>query len=46
MRKAHHAGLIVRSPSERRVKELLDDYTRRFYADFHASAPAPERATE
>jgi biotin carboxylase len=44
--KAHHAGLIVRSPSERRVKELLDDYTRRFYADFHTSAPPLESAID
>ena len=44
--KAHHAGLIVTSPSGERVAHLLDDYTRRFYADFHTSAPPPERATE
>ena len=46
VRKSHHAGLIVTSPSGERVDHLLDDYTRRFYTDFHASAPAPERATE
>jgi hypothetical protein len=46
VRKAHHAGLIVASPSADRVAELLESYTRRFYADFHASAPAPERPTE
>jgi biotin carboxylase len=46
VRKSHHAGLIVTSPSGERVEHLLDDYTRRFYTDFHASAPAPERATE
>lgn len=44
--KAHHAGLIVTSPSGERVAQLLDEYTRRFYDDFHASAPPPERATE
>jgi biotin carboxylase len=44
--KAHHAGLIVRSPSAERVDQLLGDYTRRFYTDFHASAPPPERPTE
>jgi biotin carboxylase len=46
IRKPHHAGLIVASKSSERVDELLDDYTRRFYDDFHASAPAPERPTE
>jgi biotin carboxylase len=44
--KAHHAGLIVTSANSDRVEQLMDDYTRRFYADFHASAPPLERATE
>jgi biotin carboxylase len=46
VRKSHHAGLIVASPSAERIAELLTGYTHRFYADFHASAPAPERPTE
>ena len=46
VRKPHHAGLIVSSPSEARVKELLDEYTRRFYTDFHASAPPLESAID
>ena len=46
VRKPHHAGLIVSSPSEARVKELLDDYTRRFYTDFHTSAPPLESAID
>jgi biotin carboxylase len=46
IRKAHHAGLIVTSPSGERVAQLLDEYTRRFYEDFHTSAPPLERATE
>lgn len=46
IRKAHHAGLIVASPDERRVRDLLDSYVNRFYQDFHASAPPPERATD
>ena len=41
--KRHHAGLIVASPDAARVSELLDEHVRRFYADFHASAPAPDR---
>ena len=46
VRKAHHAGLIVASPDSHRVVELLRGYTERFYVDFHASAPPPERPTD
>ena len=35
-----HAGLVVCSPSHARVRELLDDYTRRFAEDFLAVMPA------
>ena len=43
IRKKHHAGLIVASPRPARVAELLEEHVRRFYTDFHASAPAPDR---
>lgn len=46
VRKSHHAGLIVTSPSAERVEQLIEDYTRRFYVDFHASAPPPARAID
>lgn len=46
IRKSHHAGLIVTSPSADRVAQLLEEYTTRFYRDFHASAPPPERAID
>ncbi len=46
VRKPFHAGLIVTSPSGDRVAHLLDDYTRRFYVDFHTSAPPLQRATD
>jgi biotin carboxylase len=46
VRKAHHAGLIVTSPSADRVEQLIEEYTRRFYTDFHASAPPLENAVE
>jgi hypothetical protein len=46
VRKRHHAGLIVSSPEPARVQRLLDGYVSRFYADFHASAPPPARATD
>jgi biotin carboxylase len=43
VRKNHHVGLIVRSPEQSRVRQLLDDYARRFAADFIAVAPPLER---
>jgi biotin carboxylase len=46
IRKPHHAGLIVASPDSDRVATLLQDYTRRFFEDFHAAAPPPERAID
>ena len=46
VKKRHHAGLIVASRDEGRVRELVESYAVRFYRDFHASAPAPERATD
>jgi len=45
MNKHHHAGLIVASKSHKRVEELLDSYTSRFYQDFHATAPLPDKPT-
>jgi biotin carboxylase len=45
IKKAHHAGLIVASPEAARIKHLLDDYTRRFFVDFHASEPVPGKPT-
>jgi hypothetical protein len=46
IRKSHHAGLVVASPDPQRTRQLLDSYVQRFYRDFHASAPPPERATD
>jgi biotin carboxylase len=46
VRKRHHAGLIVSSPDEQRVRELVESYAARFYKDFHASAPPPQRAPD
>jgi biotin carboxylase len=43
MKKHHHAGLIVRSASPRRVEELLDAYSREFTARFLATLPPLER---
>lgn len=40
----HHAGLIVRSKSSERVRELLEGYQQRFVNDFLATLPAPEKS--
>lgn len=45
MHKAHHAGIIVTSPSEERVRELVESYGRRFLEDFCAVIAPPERPT-
>ena len=39
----HHVGLVVRSQSLARVRELLDSYAERFARDFSAYVPPPER---
>lgn len=38
----YHAGLIVKSPKQERVMELLDNYAERFGKEFSTSAEAPE----
>jgi hypothetical protein len=39
MSQDHHAGLIVKSADQERVRQLLEAYTRRFRDDFYAYAP-------
>ncbi|HEX2091853.1 MAG TPA: ATP-grasp domain-containing protein [Longimicrobiaceae bacterium] len=46
LHKRHHAGLLVASPSQERVEELLRSYMGRFREDFYASMPAAESATD
>ena len=46
IRKDHHAGLIVSSADTSRIDALVADYTGRFYRDFFATAPAPDRPLE
>jgi biotin carboxylase len=43
LRQDHHAGLIVKSPSAQRVRELLTEYERRFTEDFYAFAPPRDK---
>lgn len=38
----YHAGLIVKSPKQERVMELLDNYAERFGKELSTSAEAPE----
>jgi biotin carboxylase len=42
VRKPWHVGLVVRSPSYARTAELLENYQRRFAAEFLAVAPPEE----
>jgi biotin carboxylase len=42
--KPHHAGLVVASKDAARVEQLLEEYSRRFYEDFFATAPPLEQA--
>ena len=39
----HHAGLILKSPSAARVRELLSAYERRFTEDFYAYEPPRDK---
>jgi biotin carboxylase len=41
--KKSHVGLIVRSPRQDRVEELLTSYVERVLRDFHAAVPPPDR---
>ncbi|HEX3880580.1 MAG TPA: ATP-grasp domain-containing protein [Bryobacteraceae bacterium] len=43
MDKPHHVGFIVRSNSQERVQQLLNDYSERVARDYHASVPARDR---
>ena len=44
VRKRHHVGLVVRSPSHARVQALLGEYTARFSEDFLAVLPPRQKA--
>ncbi len=40
MDKDYHIGMIVKAENRQRVLELLDNYTKRIFENFHASAPS------
>jgi biotin carboxylase len=46
IRKRHHAGLVFSARDPQRIEALIADYTQRFYRDFFATAPPPERPVE
>jgi biotin carboxylase len=45
VKKYHHAGFILKSSREERVRELLDSYANRFVTDFLATQPVPDKPT-
>jgi len=45
LHKPHHAGVLLSSPSEGRIRTLVESYTRRFLTDFNAVLPAPDKPT-
>ena len=46
LNKEYHAGIIVASPSEKRIAELVEQYTERFYKDFFTTAQMGERPND
>ena len=45
IKKYHHAGFILKSPSPQRIEQLLDSYSQRFATDFLAREPVPDKPT-
>ena len=45
IQKSHHAGLMVRSTSAERVRDLTEQYSARFLQDFCATLPPPDKPT-
>lgn len=44
--KPFHVGFIVQGDSPEKLAHLLDQYAERVFADFHASAPVPDKPTD
>jgi len=45
IKKYHHAGFVLKSPSPERIEELLSSYSHRFANDFLAREPVPDKPT-
>jgi biotin carboxylase len=43
IKKFHHAGFILKSPSAARIEQLLTSYSHRFAHDFLATQPVPDK---
>jgi biotin carboxylase len=43
IKKFHHAGFVLKSPSSARIEQLLASYSQRFAVDFLASQPVPDK---
>jgi biotin carboxylase len=43
IKKYHHAGFVLKSPSAGRIETLLSTYAQRFALDFLASEPVPDK---
>lgn len=43
IKKYHHAGFVLRSPSHERIEALLASYSQRFAVDFLAREPVPDK---
>jgi biotin carboxylase len=46
LNKEYHAGVIVGSTDQKKIKDLMDSYTQRFYNDFFATAQMGEKPTD
>jgi hypothetical protein len=45
MRKEYHIGFIMKSQDDKRLMELMNQYTEIVFRDFNASAPVPDKPT-
>lgn len=46
LNKKNHVGVIIKSESYDRITELINEYVKKFYDEFFASYPAPEKPTD
>lgn len=46
LNKKNHVGVIVKSENYDRITELINEYVKKFYDEFFASYPAPEKPTD
>jgi hypothetical protein len=46
LQKPHHVGFILQSDDPEQITRLLEDYARRVYDQFHATAPVPDKPAD